>query len=368
MARHTLFVGQIAGVPLRVHWTWPLVTLAVVGGLAEIYARDPGIVAPWAAALAAALLLTLSMLLHELAHALVARALGMQVHGIAVLALGGVTEIADDDSTAGRELLVSLAGPAASLALALAATLAWWLGVGLQAVTAHLALANWALTLFNLLPGHLLDGGRALKAVLWFLGGEELPAGRAAAQVARALGWGLILLGLADMLATGDGLNALWLMVVGLFLSLNAMSGYRRLALQRALRGVTASDLMRRAYRSVTPEMSLERFVGQYMSGMGDHGFPVVTGDAGPHRLVGMMTLRNLGSHPTASWAVLEVSQVMTPASHVRVLAPDTSARDALRALMESGEELLPVVEGEVLSGVLRRADVVGYVRRVVSF
>jgi Zn-dependent protease len=365
---NVLTVARVAGVPVRVHWSWPPLMLALVAALAQVYARGPA-ASPWAVAAITAALLSLSLLLHELAHALVARRLGMRVLGIALFALGGVTEIADGRATAGRALVVALAGPAASLTLAAAATLAWWLGIGPAGPAAHLALANWALTAFNLLPGHPLDGGRALTAVLWFLMGEELQASRAAAHVARALGWGLVALGLGYALATGDASNAAWMVVLGLFLSLNAMDGYRRLALQRALRGLTAADLMRRAYRAVRPEMLLEEFAGQYVLGAHEHGFPVIARAeaGGPQRLVGIMTLRDLRRFRLHHWSSVEVGQAMIPAHRLPALAPDTPAGEALRTLLESGEELLPVMEGEFLSGVLRRGDVVSYLQGRLS-
>lgn len=361
--------GSVAGVPLRVHWSWPLITLALVGLLAEVYAREPGVAQPWLAAGVAALLLSASLLLHELAHALVAQRCGMRVHGIAVFALGGVTEIGDERITAGRELAVALAGPAMSMALAAAASLAWWLGVGPRALAAHLALANWALTLFNLLPGHPLDGGRALKAVIWFLTDEELPASRAAARAARSIGLALAALGVGHALLSGDTLNAAWMLVLGLFLVRGAMDGHRRLALQRTLRGVRAADLMRPALRTVPPEMSLDEFVGRFMLGAPEVGFPVTDAPAGdaPQRLLGMMTLRDVRRYTLGHWAGVAVGQAMTPAHRVRTLPPDAPAGEALHTLLESGEELLPVVDGEVLAGVLWRSDVVSFIQRRIA-
>ncbi|MFO7169764.1 MAG: site-2 protease family protein [Chloroflexota bacterium] len=362
-------IGSIGGVPVRVHWSWPLITLALFGLLAQVYALDRRIESPLAAALLATVLLSLSLLLHELAHALVARMLGMRVHGIAMLALGGVTEIADEHSSAERELAVAFAGPALNLALGLVFSLALRFQIGPPAVLLHLALANWALALFNLLPGYPLDGGRALKAVIWFLSGQELSASRIAAWTGRVCGWALVALGTAFALVTGDLLNAAWIGVVGLFLSSRAMHGYRRLLLQRALRDVTAGSLMRRTFRAVTPETRLDEFAGNYLLGAAERGFPVVPQpDAeAPQRLLGMMTVRDLRRYSLSSWAHVRVAQAMTPAQRVRSLAPDMCGTDALQVLLESGEDLLPVLEGELLVGVLWRSDVVGFIQRKIA-
>lgn len=369
----TIPLGRLAGVPIRAHWTWPLVTLAVAGALADIYRRGPGGDAAWPAAVGVALLLSGSLLAHELAHALVARRLGMRVHGIAIFALGGVTEIDDGESSAVRELLVALAGPLASLALAVAASAAWWLGAGPPLLAGHLALANWALALFNLLPSHPLDGGRALKATLWFLTDDELLASRAAARAAQALGLALAGFSVAFATLAGDVLNAAWLLVLGVFLWGNAMDGYRRVALQHTLRGVTTADLMRRDFSTVPPDTSLDAFVEQYVmgrlagaAGAGHRGVPVAAAGE-PPRLLGMVGLREVRRFTLSRWASVGVAEAMVPAARVRALTPELPAAEALRALHESGEDLLPVVDGEVLAGVLWRSDVVGHIQRRIT-
>lgn len=367
MLRHTLTIGRITAIPVRVHWSWLAVLLIIVGTLSQIYATYTGGTAAWLMAAAAALLLCVSVVLHELGHALVARRYRLAVHSITLFALGGVAEIDGESDSPVQELLVAVAGPVVSIVLALLGALVWWhspwIVLGLLAL--HLSLTNGMMAVFNLLPGYPMDGGRVLRAVLWFLTDEELPAARVASRAGRACGWLLILLGIVYALGTSDVIGGVWIGLVGYFVSRSAMIGYRQLVLQRTLNGVSVADLMQRAYRAVTPEMPLDQFVGRFVLGHSDQGFPVLPqpdADA-PQPLLGMMTVRDLRRFTLNEWAFTRVGEAMTPAHRVRALAPHMAAGDALRTLQESGEEQLPVIDDDTLQGILRRRDLLLYIQ-----
>ncbi len=137
------------------------------------------------------------------------------------------------------------------------------------------------------------------------------------------------------------------------------------MVLQRTLHGISVADLMQRVYRGVAPELPLDQFVGRYVLGQGDQGFPVLLEPEqdGPQRLLGMMTLRNLRRFAFKEWPRTHVSEAMTPVHQVRRLAPEMAAREAFRTLLESGEEQLPVIDGEALLGILRRRDLITYIQ-----
>src|SRR5215210_5713592 len=164
MLRRAIPIGSIAGIAIRLHWSWLAALLPIVAALSQLYAGSS--IGGWLMAITAALLLCASVILHELGHAIVARRYRLPVHAITLFALGGVTEIADAPPEPVRDLLVAVAGPAISLLLALAGGLVWW-GVGepLALLALHLALTNAVMAIFNLLPGYPLDGGRVLCAV-----------------------------------------------------------------------------------------------------------------------------------------------------------------------------------------------------------
>ncbi len=368
MLRRATPIGTIAGVPIRCHWSWVAMLLVLIGVLRALYASYAEAPGAWAMAVAAALLLCVSVLLHEFGHALVARHYRLSVGGITLFALGGVAEIADAPPEPVRDLLIAVAGPAASLALAIAGAVIWW-NVALPAIAVlalHLALTNGVMGLFNLLPGSPLDGGRVLWAVITFLTDDELFAARAAAQVGRICGWALLASGVLYSAGAGDVLNGAWMALIGYFLTRNAALSYRRFVLQRLLSGVSVADLMQRAFRAVGPDLPLDQFVGRYVLGQIDQGFPVLSRpetDA-PQPLLGMITVRNLRRFQFNEWSLTHVGEAMTPMHRLRALPPEMPAGEAFRTLIESGEEQLPVTDGATLLGVLRQRDLLGYLER----
>lgn len=362
---------RIADVPVRVHWSWAAALAVVVAALGALYARATGSGAALPAALGAGALLCVSVVLHELGHALAARRLGLPVRAITLVALGGYTEIADECRDPLHELAVALAGPAVSFALALLAGLAWWASPDplLGLVALHLALTNITIAALNMLPCLPLDGGRVLRAVFWFLRADELAGARLALELGRGSGWLLCSLGLFHALTAGDLLNGLWLGLGGYLLGRATLNGYQQFVLRRVLRGVRVAEVMQRSYRAVAPEMRLDHFVGRYVLGQSEQTFPVVASQdyQGPPALLGVITVRSLRRFTLNQWPLMRVREAMTPLQRLRVLTPDTPASEAFRALLESGEDQLPVSDGQTLLGMLRRRDLPHHLYRFLE-
>lgn len=368
MLHRAATIGYIAGIPIRIHWSWLVVLLAVIAMLSQIYADTEHSAGAWSIALAAGLLLCASVLLHELGHALIAQHYHVAVRGITLFALGGVTEIIDDNPRPIQELLIAAAGPAVSLLLALGSALIWWSGSSIipPILALHIALTNGLMAVFNLLPGFPMDGGRILRAVIWFLTDDELLAALAVTWAGRACGVLIIFGGIMYALHLNDPITGAWIGIIGYYLSRNAPQGYRQTILRRCLSGVFVSDLMYRAYRAVGPDLRLDQFVGRYVLGQIDQGFPVLQQpDANePQPLLGMITVRNLRRFSLSEWAYTYVGEAMTPAHRVRALTAEMPAGEAFQALIDSGEEQLPVLHREALLGVLRQRDLLAYIRR----
>jgi Zn-dependent protease len=367
MLRRAIPIGSVGGVAIRLHWTWLGALLLLIAALSRIYDGGADSSTAWLLACAAALLLFVSVVLHELGHALVARRYGLRVHAITLFALGGVTEIADAPPAPVRDFLVAVAGPIASLLLALLGGLAWWAArAPLDLLLLQLALTNGVIVLFNLLPGYPLDGGRALWAVVAFLTDDELVAARGVALAGRMCGWVLLSGAVFYALTTADVLNGLAIGVVGYFLIRNAAVGYRQFMLRRMLSGIAVADLMQRVFRAVAPELPLDQFVGRYVLGQLDQGFPVLQlpDTDSPQPLLGMMTLRDLRRFQLSEWAFTHVGEAMTPFHRLRALPPGMPAGEAFHTLLETGEEQLPVLDGATLLGVLRRRDLLSYIER----
>jgi hypothetical protein len=225
------------------------------------------------------------------------------------------------------------------------------------------------LGVFNLLPGYPMDGGRILRATLWFLNDQMLPATRQAASVGRACGILLGIGGLSVGLFAREPFLALWGVIVGIFLFRIANTSYRQALLQSALQGVTVSDLMQRRFRTLHADLTAEQFVARYLLGQSETAFAVVA----PHApeadpvLLGMMGMRNLRRVRTDAWAKHHVADLMTPLAKLPTLTPDLTMFDALPLIGQFLDDPIPVVDGPHLVGLLRRRDVALFVQVQLS-
>jgi Zn-dependent protease len=227
--------GRVLGVPLRVHWTVPL--LVVLFGYSLGSQTLPAMVPDQSnatyttAGLAGALLLLVSLLAHEAAHAITARKNGIPVQSITLWALGGMTQMGRP-RTAGSTFWIAVSGPLTSL---LASAMALGAGIGLDtlsgtavpvAVLLWLGWVNLVLAVFNLLPAAPLDGGRVVQALTWWRTGDQDRAERVAARAGQVLG--VVLIGLGWIVVLRGALSGLWLTVIGFYVVIVAGAEHQR--------------------------------------------------------------------------------------------------------------------------------------------
>jgi Zn-dependent protease len=225
-----LQVFRLAGIPVRVDVSWLLVFALIAWSLADGYfprvLPDLTPAAAWLHAVAAAACLFLSVLLHELAHAVVARRHGVGVGGIRLHVFGGVSELEPEPPTPRAELLIAAVGPAASFAIAALCYLLGHAAGGLPwalALTGYLAVVNLILAFFNLVPGFPLDGGRLLRAMLWWWSGRKAWATQWASRTGALFAVALVALGIVRALG-GEVVGGVWFVLIGLFLHRAASS------------------------------------------------------------------------------------------------------------------------------------------------
>ncbi len=350
------------GVPIRLHVSWVLLLLFGVMILQPQFTRVAGS-SGWPMAFLTTLLLLLAIVLHELGHALMARRLGKNVQSITLFLTGGITELQDDLEHPAAEFKIALAGPLVSIALTL-------ICAGLALVTSGayyvlwmiLAGSNGLLAVFNLLPCYPLDGGRVLRAMLWFLHDDLLRGTAVAANVARLLGNTLILLGVIVLLSA-DVSVGLVAMVLGWIANRAAVGNYLQTALHYSLSRISVRELMSGVYRTVAPQITLDLFVGQYLLGQTEQGFPVVQAE----RCVGLITRNHLRPYMMHMWSEIRVDQVMTPTSALPSISPDDSAQSAYLALVGNRFDQLPVLDGGRILGMIRYRDVVNFVQQSIQ-
>jgi Zn-dependent protease/CBS domain-containing protein len=332
----------------------------------------------WVVALCAAVLFFGSILIHELAHALVGRALGVPIKGITLFMFGGMAQMEREPTRASAELWMAIAGPLTSIALGVAATLlgGWWGARGMTSladdpVTTMRAMGplatlllwlgpiNVLLAVFNMLPGFPLDGGRVLRAALWWTTGDLLKATRWATWAGLALSWAMVTAGIFIAFGIhvpffGRGLGqGLWLVLIGWFLGNAARASYAQVLTRHALEQIPVADLMWTQPEVVGPNDTVQSLVRQKVLRTDQQVFPVVLDDD----LVGAVSFDDLRQLPDTTWESTPVHAIMTPRSQLRLVSPTTDANDALQLLSQETAKEVPVVEGNRLIGLVRHRD-----------
>jgi Zn-dependent protease len=248
-------VGRIAGIEVGLNWSLAIVFVLIVwtlaGQILPSVAPDQQQSAYWLVSVIAVVLFYVSLLSHELGHAIVARRLGVKVDGITLWIFGGVARLRGDAATPAAEVKIAIAGPLVSLALSLlfgAATFALDATGGpvlVEGGIAWLAGTNAMLLLFNLIPAFPLDGGRLLRAWLWQRSGDRYRATSGAARLGRICAFLMIGLGLLSLFING-ALSGLWLIFLGWFLMSAARGEESQVLMRGALTGLLVRDVMSR--------------------------------------------------------------------------------------------------------------------------
>lgn len=352
---------RLFGFELHIHWSWFIIAALVTWDLAAYYFPEayPGWtrLQDWLAGLVTALLFFASVLTHELAHSLVARSRGLTVASITLFVFGGVSSLVDEPRTANDEFWMTIVGPATSFALAVLFFLLWLGGHALAggmvaAVSGYLAFINFAVGLFNLLPGFPLDGGRVLRSLLWRAKHDQLAATRIAANAGQAVAFLLLGIGVV-MLFSGAILNGIWLIVIGWFLQNAAISSYRDMQTQGVLRGLAIAPLIEFGIPCLPEEFTLRQFVDDVILGSDRRACFVGQDEA---HVEGLITLTDLRKVPKSQWDSITIGQVMTPRSRLITATAGTPAATVLQLMVQHDVNQLPVLAQDAPPGLLSRA------------
>jgi Zn-dependent protease len=355
----TLRLFRVSGIDVEAHWSWTFIVALLVWSLADAVfpEANPGLSDGTYALMgtAAALLLFVSLALHELGHAVQARREGMPIEGITLWLLGGVARFRGSFPSAGAELRIAIAGPLVSLALGvvlLAAALALPLPAAVDGVLLWLGTTNLVLLAFNMIPALPLDGGRVLRAALWGRGGDFGAATRTAVSVATAFGRVLVAGGIVLVFLTGT-LGGLWFAVIGWFL-LNAAAGEGLVALGEDVHaGPRVADVTIHDPVAVPAGTSIERFLDEIVV---DHRHVVypVTADGGP---AGLVSFRDALSVGRGERGGRRVEEIMVPLARVLVLDADRPLTEAVGELLAAPLRRALVSADGQLAGLLSPTD-----------
>jgi Zn-dependent protease/CBS domain-containing protein len=345
-------------------WTLLIVVALLVLGLAGgVFPREyPGLAASWylVAALAGAALFLVSLLAHELAHALVARRAGVHVESITFWLFGGVARLGGDAGTPTAALWIALVGPLTSLALAggFAAAASGLRGAGAPAVVAGvpgwLAWTNLGLALFNLLPGAPLDGGRVLRALLWLRSGDPVRSALTAARAGRVLGIVLVGLGILQIFS-GLGASGLWIAFIGWFLGGAARAEEQLATARGTLAGVRVRDAMTPDPVAVPSSATVAQVLVEMTTRLRFTSLPVLD-DQGA--LVGLVTLRRLREVPPERRTTTRLAEVACPRQELVTVPPDEPLADLVGRVSAAEDGRALVLDGERLVGIVSPTDI----------
>jgi len=358
-------LGRIFGIQIGLHYSWLIIAVLIATSLAGHFGEaQPNWQATtiWTMAIMTALLFFVAIILHELAHAAVARLRGLPVRSITLFALGGVAQIGKEAADAKTEFWMGIAGPLMSgLIGALCLGIAWMLGwtfviepaTPLTAMLVWLGYINIGLAIFNMVPGFPMDGGRVLRAVIWWITGNAARATRTAAATGQVIAYGFILLGVFRFFG-GAGISGLWMAFIGWFLLSAAQATTAQADFTETFRGVRVAELMTRDCTPVDGNTNLQTFVHEFLLRIGRRCFLVVE----KGQFIGLITLNEVKAIPQARWPFTTVYDVMVPLERSHTVTPETPVTEALELIGRENIHQLPVVSNGQLEGMISRDQI----------
>ena len=363
--RAQIKLGRIFGVEIGLHYSWFIIALLITFSLAgHFQTNNPGWSdgLRWGVAIVTALLFFVSIVVHELSHAMVAKLRGLPVKSITLFALGGVAQIEKEAADAKTEFWMGIIGPITSfvigvICLAITVALGWTPPESpqrpLPAMLMWLGYINIALAIFNMIPGFPLDGGRVLRGIVWWITGNAKRATTIAARVGQVIAFAMIIYGVMQFFQ-GAGFNGLWLAFIGWFLLSASRESYAQMVITEGLRGLRVADVMSRDFPVVDANSNLQTFAEENLTRTGRR-FWVVTVNGEPE---GIITPDEVSGVPRNRWPYTTVADVMRPLDATRSVNPNTPVTEALEVMARQDLNQLPVVNEKGLAGLISRAHI----------
>lgn len=307
-----------------------------------------------------------SIIAHEVAHAIIAEHYQMPIESITLFIFGGVAVMKGDPSSPKGEFLMAIAGPIMSVIMGL---LFWAAKLGVvfyfpTAVAAwqvlgYLAGLNLVIALFNMVPAFPLDGGRALRAIIWKRKDNLVLGTRIASELGAIFAYGLLVYALYCIVFRGEtGMwQGIWFGLLGYFVHGAGAYAVRQTESRSLLGSETVSRFMNSQVIAVSPDLTITDLVDNYVYKHYQRSFPVV--DRG--ELTGLISLQSILSLDRHKWHWLHVASVMEPLNEKNVVTPDFNAADALELMQRLQKEQLLVADGKKFLGVISHRDLAAY-------
>jgi Zn-dependent protease len=358
-------IGRIAGIDIRADPTVGILAFLITYNLWPFFSdrlRFPelGGGAAFAFAALTSVLFVLSILAHELAHAVLFRVRGIPVLGVTLHMFGGVTQGGSEAKRPWDEFIVAIAGPVTTGLLGAAFLLAHsgmlsadpnpW-----RSMFRYLGFLNIVIAVFNLLPGFPLDGGRVLLAGLWRFTGDR---GRATTMAAR-VGQGVALLiggaGLIDLVRTGS-LWGIWPLIIGLMLFQSSSAALTQTRRRSALEGATAGQVMSPPPPTIPAELPISVALERHLEGHDGEAFPVME----EGRVVGFISPRMARGGPLDG----TVRDAMVGTEAAVVASPEEPMGALIQRIGSGAVQTILVMQDGRLVGVIEPEDLDRFLRR----
>ena len=359
-------LGRIFGVAIGLHYSWIIIALLVTLSLRAQFAMEHpnwNGSTTWSIAIITGLLFFVSILLHELSHAAVAKLRGIPVRAITLFALGGVAQIEKDAADAKSEFWMGIIGPITSVVIGVVClAVAWLLGWNFSAepnsppsaMFMWLGYINIALAVFNMIPGFPLDGGRVLRAVVWWITGDANRSTRIASRVGQLIALGFIMLGILRFFS-GAGFGGLWIAFIGWFLLDAARASGAQVEITERLTGLRVGDVMTQQFATVDANSNLETFVQEHLLPTGHRCFVVLE----QGRPAGIITPHEVKTIDRGRWPYTTVGDVMRSLETLRSVGPERPVAEALEMMGREDVNQMPVVQHGSLAGLISRGHIV---------
>lgn len=367
-------IGSLLGIPILINPSWfvlfGITTWVLAAEVFPDWLEDASQTTYFLMAAASVVLFFASIILHELAHSVVARSYQIPVRSITLFVFGGVAHITREARKPLAELLMALAGPLTSLVLGVA-FYGLWRAIGgqddraIDYVIIWLAVTNGAVGIFNLAPAFPMDGGRIFRSLIWLIGRDYNRATRIAGWTGRGFAWILIALGVLAVLDVNvyiadAGFGGLWLVFIGLFLETAARQSLVQNRYIQTLEQYRASDLM----LSDPPVADAEMTVASLARGVLEINPRVCYFVAREGALAGIISAYQMRAIPESQWDSVTAGEAMVPSAAMKAIDPEAKVSEVLMDMEQADLTHLPVVrEGRVI-GVIGRDRILGVLRQ----
>ncbi len=361
-------LGNIWGIPVRMHLSWVIIILLMTWSLAVGYFPDkyPAFKSPiyWVLGFVTSMLFAGSVLLHEMGHAYVALRNQVPVKGITLFIFGGVAEMEQEPKTPKAEFHIAIAGPLVSLALALIFGGLWLIDkqfLLLAAPSEWLGQINLTLAVFNMIPGFPLDGGRVLRSFVWNSTNDVKRAARVSAIAGQIIAFGFIGVGIFTTLQ-GQLFSGIWLIFIGWFLQNAAASSFAQVGLRQILQNARVWQVMSRDLPLIPADILLERLVNEKII-LGGRRFFIIM-DSKDNNYCGIVTIHEINSIQPEKWGEVTAGEIMIPCNKVEEVTPEMSLLEVLQKMDDKNVAQVPVRgAGNTVVGLLSREQILRYVR-----